>query len=160
MTVLPVYDRADWASAFRNVGLELDDVPLTASRGAIPAELKPAFEDIRKFREAGRDRRAKYLDLLNSGKAAAASDYLREDIYEAHRTFLAKLDAFCDSYQEQFARLNRELNDANNQSRAFLFGLSAVPIAIIAGGLLLVLAFMIVLFTYRPDIIVTPKGRE
>jgi all-trans-8'-apo-beta-carotenal 15,15'-oxygenase len=34
------YDRADWASAFRNVGLELDDVPLTAARGAIPAELE------------------------------------------------------------------------------------------------------------------------
>lgn len=34
------YDRADWASAFRNVGLELDDVPLTAARGAIPVELQ------------------------------------------------------------------------------------------------------------------------
>ncbi|MFM9104594.1 MAG: carotenoid oxygenase family protein, partial [Cyanobium sp.] len=34
------YDRSDWASAFRNVGVELDAVPLTASRGAIPAELQ------------------------------------------------------------------------------------------------------------------------
>ena len=34
------YDRADWASAFRNVGLELDDLPLTAARGTIPAELR------------------------------------------------------------------------------------------------------------------------
>jgi all-trans-8'-apo-beta-carotenal 15,15'-oxygenase len=34
------YDRSDWASAFRNVGLELDDVPLTAVRGAIPPELQ------------------------------------------------------------------------------------------------------------------------
>ncbi|MFM7087209.1 MAG: carotenoid oxygenase family protein [Cyanobium sp.] len=34
------YARADWASAFRNVGVELDAVPLTASRGAIPAELQ------------------------------------------------------------------------------------------------------------------------
>ena len=34
------YDRADWASSFRNVALELDDVPLTAARGAIPPELK------------------------------------------------------------------------------------------------------------------------
>jgi len=30
------YDRSDWASAFRNVGVELDDVPLAAARGAIP----------------------------------------------------------------------------------------------------------------------------
>ena len=34
------YDRADWASAFRNVGLELDEVPLTAARGTIPAALR------------------------------------------------------------------------------------------------------------------------
>ena len=33
------YDRADWASAFRNVGVELTAVPLTAARGAIPADL-------------------------------------------------------------------------------------------------------------------------
>jgi len=33
------YDRADWASAFRNVGQELTDVPLEASRGTIPTEL-------------------------------------------------------------------------------------------------------------------------
>ena len=33
------YDRADWASAFRNVGVELDGVPIAAARGAIPAEL-------------------------------------------------------------------------------------------------------------------------
>ena len=37
--VAPAYDRADWASAFRNVGVELDGVELTAARGAIPAEL-------------------------------------------------------------------------------------------------------------------------
>ncbi len=36
----PAYDRADWASAFRNVGVELDGVELTAARGAIPAELE------------------------------------------------------------------------------------------------------------------------
>jgi all-trans-8'-apo-beta-carotenal 15,15'-oxygenase len=35
----PSYDRADWASSFRNVGVELDGVPLTAARGTIPAEL-------------------------------------------------------------------------------------------------------------------------
>ncbi|MFM7464332.1 MAG: carotenoid oxygenase family protein, partial [Cyanobium sp.] len=35
----PAYDRADWASAFRNVTLELTDEPLTARSGAIPAEL-------------------------------------------------------------------------------------------------------------------------
>jgi all-trans-8'-apo-beta-carotenal 15,15'-oxygenase len=35
----PAYDRADWASAFRNVGVELDGVELTAARGAIPDEL-------------------------------------------------------------------------------------------------------------------------
>ena len=35
----PAYDRADWASAFRNVAVELDGVELTAARGAIPAEL-------------------------------------------------------------------------------------------------------------------------
>jgi all-trans-8'-apo-beta-carotenal 15,15'-oxygenase len=37
---VPGYDRADWASSFRNVGLELDDVPLQAARGAIPPELQ------------------------------------------------------------------------------------------------------------------------
>jgi all-trans-8'-apo-beta-carotenal 15,15'-oxygenase len=35
----PAYDRADWASAFRNVGVELDGVALSAARGAIPPEL-------------------------------------------------------------------------------------------------------------------------
>jgi len=35
----PAYDRADWASSFRNVSVELSDEPLTAARGAIPAEL-------------------------------------------------------------------------------------------------------------------------
>ena len=44
MTLAPTqpaarYDRADWASAFRNVGVELSDVPLEAARGAIPAAL-------------------------------------------------------------------------------------------------------------------------
>ena len=33
------YDRADWASAFRNVGVELTAVPLIAARGEIPADL-------------------------------------------------------------------------------------------------------------------------
>ena len=33
------YDRADWASAFRNVAVELDDAPLLAARGTIPPEL-------------------------------------------------------------------------------------------------------------------------
>ena len=36
----PGYDRADWASAFRNVGVELDGVPVAAARGEIPAELR------------------------------------------------------------------------------------------------------------------------
>ncbi len=35
----PAYDRADWASAFRNVGSELSEVPLSAASGTIPAEL-------------------------------------------------------------------------------------------------------------------------
>ena len=44
MTLAPAqpaarYDRADWASAFRNVGVELSDVPVEAARGAIPAGL-------------------------------------------------------------------------------------------------------------------------
>ena len=33
------YDRADWSSAFRNVGVELSAVPLVAARGTIPSEL-------------------------------------------------------------------------------------------------------------------------
>ncbi|MBE9154414.1 carotenoid oxygenase family protein [Cyanobium sp. LEGE 06113] len=33
------WQRADWASSFRNVGTELADVAVTASRGTIPAEL-------------------------------------------------------------------------------------------------------------------------
>jgi all-trans-8'-apo-beta-carotenal 15,15'-oxygenase len=33
------YDRSDWASAFRNVTLELTDEPLKPSSGAIPSEL-------------------------------------------------------------------------------------------------------------------------
>ena len=36
----PGYDRADWASAFRNVGVELSGVSVAAARGAIPAELR------------------------------------------------------------------------------------------------------------------------
>ena len=36
----PGYDRSDWASAFRNVGVELSGVPVTAARGEIPAELR------------------------------------------------------------------------------------------------------------------------
>ena len=35
----PSYNREDWASAFVNVELELDDVPLTAVRGEIPVGL-------------------------------------------------------------------------------------------------------------------------
>lgn len=35
----PGYDRADWASAFRNVGVELDGEVVVAARGEIPAEL-------------------------------------------------------------------------------------------------------------------------
>lgn len=35
----PGYDRADWASAFRNVGTELTAVPLAAASGTIPSEL-------------------------------------------------------------------------------------------------------------------------
>ena len=34
------YNRSDWASAFRNVGQELSNVPLKASKGTIPADLK------------------------------------------------------------------------------------------------------------------------
>jgi all-trans-8'-apo-beta-carotenal 15,15'-oxygenase len=34
------YERADWASAFRNVTLELSEEPLAARSGAIPAELR------------------------------------------------------------------------------------------------------------------------
>ena len=34
------YDRADWASAFRNVGVELEGVPVSAAQGAIPPELE------------------------------------------------------------------------------------------------------------------------
>ncbi|WP_094559118.1 carotenoid oxygenase family protein [Synechococcus sp. 8F6] len=33
------YARHDWSSAFRNVGVELTDVPLVAARGSIPADL-------------------------------------------------------------------------------------------------------------------------
>ncbi|QVL52718.1 MAG: carotenoid oxygenase family protein [Cyanobium sp. M30B3] len=36
----PRFARDDWASAFRNVGVELSDVPLEAARGTIPAELR------------------------------------------------------------------------------------------------------------------------
>lgn len=37
------YDRADWASAFRNVGVELSDVPVEAVRGTIPSALTGAL---------------------------------------------------------------------------------------------------------------------
>ncbi len=33
------YERSDWASAFRNVTLELSDEPLTVTRGGLPTEL-------------------------------------------------------------------------------------------------------------------------
>ena len=36
----PRYDRSLWASAFRNVESELTDVPLQATRGTIPADLR------------------------------------------------------------------------------------------------------------------------
>ena len=38
-SVVAGYDRADWASAFRNVGVELDGVPVAAARGTIPPAL-------------------------------------------------------------------------------------------------------------------------
>ncbi|NDC06678.1 MAG: Apocarotenoid-15,15'-oxygenase, partial [Synechococcaceae bacterium WB9_2_069] len=38
MTV--AYSRADWASAFRNVGQELTGAPLKATSGSIPKELE------------------------------------------------------------------------------------------------------------------------
>ena len=34
------YDRSDWASAFRNVGVEFDGVELVAARGSIPPQLQ------------------------------------------------------------------------------------------------------------------------
>ncbi len=34
------YARADWASAFRNVLTELENVPVTAARGSIPEGLQ------------------------------------------------------------------------------------------------------------------------
>ncbi|MEB3324744.1 MAG: carotenoid oxygenase family protein [Cyanobacteriota bacterium] len=40
MVARSAYDRSDWASAFRNVTLELTDEPLTTRSGAIPAELQ------------------------------------------------------------------------------------------------------------------------
>ncbi len=33
------FERSDWASSFRNVGVELSDVPVAAARGTIPAAL-------------------------------------------------------------------------------------------------------------------------
>ena len=39
-TKAPAYDRSDWASAFRNVGQELNEVNLPVSRGSLPAELQ------------------------------------------------------------------------------------------------------------------------
>lgn len=36
----PAYERHDWSSAFRNVGVELSEVPLEPVRGTIPAGLK------------------------------------------------------------------------------------------------------------------------
>jgi all-trans-8'-apo-beta-carotenal 15,15'-oxygenase len=35
----PRFSRSDWASAFRNVGVELSDVPVAAARGTIPEAL-------------------------------------------------------------------------------------------------------------------------
>jgi all-trans-8'-apo-beta-carotenal 15,15'-oxygenase len=40
LSAAPAYDRADWASAFRNVGVELDGVAVAPARGTIPAELE------------------------------------------------------------------------------------------------------------------------
>jgi len=40
MVARSAYDRSDWASAFRNVTLELTDEPLATRSGAIPAELQ------------------------------------------------------------------------------------------------------------------------
>ena len=39
-TKAPAYDRSDWASAFRNVGQELEAVNLPVSRGSLPPDLK------------------------------------------------------------------------------------------------------------------------
>ena len=39
-TKAPAYDRSDWASAFRNVGQELNELHLPVSRGSLPAELQ------------------------------------------------------------------------------------------------------------------------
>jgi all-trans-8'-apo-beta-carotenal 15,15'-oxygenase len=44
MTLAPTapaarFERSDWASSFRNVGVELSDVPVVAARGTIPAAL-------------------------------------------------------------------------------------------------------------------------
>ena len=43
-TKAPAYDRSDWASAFRNVGQELEAVNLPVSRGSLPEERKGVLD--------------------------------------------------------------------------------------------------------------------
>lgn len=116
---------------------------------AVPAELKPVFNEIRALRDQNRARLEHFVDLIHAARMAEASLYLRTEIYPAQQTYLTKLDAFCDRYQESFATLNQKLTAENAQSRTFIVGLSAVPLAIALGmlalALLLVLLLMVLL---------------
>jgi tetrahydromethanopterin S-methyltransferase subunit F len=116
---------------------------------AVPAELKPAYEEIRAMRNDNRVRREHFMDFINAGRRADATTVLRTEISPAQKTYISKLDAFCDRYQDTFAALNQKLSDDNFRNRSLLFGLSAAPVAILLGmliaGIAMILATLVLI---------------
>lgn len=94
---------------------------------AVPARLKPSYLALIATRKDGRALTEHFLELVRAHQLAEARAFLRNDVYAAHKAYLAKLDHFCDEYQETFATLNRELVNKNSLSRSLLFGLAAIP---------------------------------
>lgn len=112
---------------------------------AVPVELKPAYEDIRALRIENRARREHFTDLIHAGRSADAAAYLRTEIYPAQKTYLTKLDTFCDRYQETFAALNRQLTAENAQSRTLLVGLSTLPVTLAMFSIIAVVLVVLLL---------------
>jgi hypothetical protein len=112
---------------------------------AVPPKLKPAYEDLIAMRKSGRDRTQHFLELVRAHQLSEARVFLRNDVYAGQKAYLTKLDHFCDDYQETFAALNRQLIDQNSLSRSLLFGLAAVPAALLFAAIALLVAGVSVL---------------
>jgi hypothetical protein len=137
--------------AVREVSGDIFASPLNAV--AVPPKLKSAYQDLIATRKSGRDRTQHFLELVRAHQLTEARAFLHNDVYAGQKAYLAKLDRFCDDYQETFAALNRQLIDKNSASRSLLFGLAAIPAALLfaAIGLFVVGVSVLLIVALNPS---------